>query len=180
MQSPEFAQKVWCVIQRTGGGRYLKKPSHILESAYRHQFSPFIMDCYFIDFDGRRYVPVYGRFEIRPYDGSRALVSLPVFPLRIARDNGLVDQEALISRGRESVSYPSISHRYYDGWTHSKTPSGRRPVPEREERFDSDVMIDIVRPLEHEPAWRPPEMKPDLYEMDHRGLGDTSQDIDQD
>ena len=116
VQNSEFAQKVWRVVQRTGGRRYLKRPDHIPASAFKYQTSPFTIDCYFVDFNGRHFVPVYGRFEILPYHGVRTLASLSTFPLRIALKNGVADREVLISRGKEFVSYTrSVAHRYYDG-----------------------------------------------------------------
>lgn len=180
VQNGEFTQKVWCVVQRTGGRRYLKRPDHIPEGAFKHQLSPIIIDCYFVDFDGRRYVPVYGRFEIRPYHGLRTLTSLSAFPLRIAVKKGLVDRDDLISRGKEFVSYRTVAHRYYDGWSHTRTSDGRKPLPEFEEKFDSEVIVDFALTLERQPGWRPLEKEPDLYEMDRSELGDMSQDIDRD
>ncbi|KAK3394961.1 hypothetical protein B0H63DRAFT_462453 [Podospora didyma] len=181
VQHSDYAQKVWRIIQRTGGRRYLNRPDHIPESAFKHQISPFVIDCYFVDFDGRRYVPIYGRFEILPYHGVRTLTSLPAFPLRIALKNGMANRKDLISRGREFVSYAAtVAHRYYDGWGHTRAPDGRKQFPELEEKFDSEVIVDFGLTLEQRPDWRPSGKETDLYEMDRSELGDPSQNIDQD
>ncbi|KAK3368858.1 hypothetical protein B0T24DRAFT_533110, partial [Lasiosphaeria ovina] len=181
VQNPEFAQNVWCVVQRTGGRRYLKRPDHISAGAFKYQISPFVIDCYYLDFDGRQLVPVHGCFVIHPYPGVRALSSLPIFPFRVASKTGLTDRETLISRGKEFMSYTNgFAHRYYDGRGCTRKPDGRKPIPEYEEKFDSEIIIDFGQALEQNPDWRPLDTKKTVHEMDRSELGDPSQNIDQD
>ncbi|KAF9784862.1 hypothetical protein IL306_006565 [Fusarium sp. DS 682] len=178
----DFVHKVWRVVQRTGGRRYMRRPDHISESSFRYQFSAFVVDCYFIDFDGKHFVPVFGQFEIDFFDGVQPVSSLPVFPLRIAEKDGLVHRDQLEARSREFIDHTSVRHRYYGGWSHARTIGGRKPE-EADENFDSDVVIDYARALEHVPAWRPSTDDPQLYAMDHAELGQmggAAQDIDQD
>ncbi|KAG5789276.1 hypothetical protein H9Q69_011673 [Fusarium xylarioides] len=178
----DFVHKVWRVVQRTGGRRYMRRPDHVPESSFRYQFSPFVVDCYFIDFDGRHFVPVFGQFEIDFFDDVQPVSSLPVFPLRIAEKDGLVHRDQLEDRSREFVDYTSVQHRYYCGWSHGRTIGGMK-LEEANENFDSDVVTDYRRALEHNPAWRPLTDDPQLYAMDHAELGQmggVAQDIDQD
>jgi len=180
VKDAEYAQKIWRVIQRTGGRRYLGSPDHVPGAACKHQLSPFIIDCYFLDFDGSQYVPVYGRFGVLPYHGVQSLISLSAFPLRIALKNGLVNQDDLASRGREFFSCTTAAHRYYAGWSHTRTPDGRKGPPESEEKFDSEVIVDFELAFEQRPDWRPLEKKPYLYDLDRSELGDLSRDVSQD
>lgn len=178
----DFVHKVWRVVQRTGGRRYMRRPDHIPESSFRYQFSPFVVDCYFIDFDGRHFVPVFGQFEIDFFDDVQPVSSLPVCPLRIAEKDGLVHRDQLEARSREFIDHTSVRHRYYCGWSHGRTIGGMK-LEEANENFDSDVVIDYRRALEHIPAWRPSTDDPQLYAMDHAELGQMgglAQDIDQD
>ncbi|KAF5700466.1 aaa family ATPase [Fusarium mundagurra] len=68
-----------------------------------------------------------------------------------------------------------LARRSENGWSeiHEKA----------NENFDSDVVTDYHRALEHNPAWRPPTDDPQLYAADHAELGQmggVAQDIDQD
>ncbi|KAF5228716.1 hypothetical protein FANTH_14409 [Fusarium anthophilum] len=178
----DFVHKVWRVVQRTGGRRYMRRPDHVPESSFRYQFSPFVVDCYYIDFDGRHFVPVFGQFEIDFFDDVQPVSSLPVFPLRIAEKDGLVHRDQLEARSREFIDHTSVRHRYYCGWSHGMTIGGMK-LEEANENFDSDVIVDYRRALAHVPAWRPSDDDPQLHAMDHAELSQTggvAQDIDQD
>ncbi|KAI1131677.1 hypothetical protein F5Y10DRAFT_285609 [Nemania abortiva] len=179
VKASDFVQKVWCVIQRTGGRRYMKPPDHIPESTFRHQFSPFVVDCYFIDYDGKNFVPVFGQFEINFFDGAEPISSLPMFPLRIAEKEALIRRDELEARASDFIAYTNLCHRYYVGWSHTRTPDGRK-CNEVEQRFDGEVIVDYLRAIENVPSWKPSGNDPQLYAMDRAELGALAQDIDQD
>ncbi|KAI1419319.1 hypothetical protein F5Y12DRAFT_720843 [Xylaria sp. FL1777] len=175
----DFIHKIWRVIQRTGGRRYMTNPTHIPESIFQHQFSSFVVDCYFIDYDGKHFVPVFGQFEIAFFDSAAPLSSLPIFPLRIAEKDGLVRRDELEARAWEFIANTKLCHRHYVGWSHTRTPDGKQWT-EVEQRFDSEVVVDYLRAIEQFPSWKPSGDDPQLYSMDHAELDGTAQDIDQD
>lgn len=54
--------------------------------------------CSYVDFDGAQFGPVSVTFTILPYGGSKDVRSLPIYPLKFAKDSNLRDN--LIKRGR--------------------------------------------------------------------------------
>ncbi|KAJ4297508.1 hypothetical protein N0V90_005400 [Kalmusia sp. IMI 367209] len=181
VNKPDTVQKTWIVIQRTGGRRYMSRPDHIPETSFQYQFSPFVVDCYSIDYDGMNYIPVYGQFRIDFFGSIYAVSSLPVFPFRIAEKEGIVNRDELKAHAKKFIQYTSaVSHQYYYGWTHSRTPSGIRVSPDQEEKLDSEVIVDFERALEHIALWRPSLKDPSLFVMDHSELGSSGEDISED
>jgi hypothetical protein len=60
--------------------------------------TPFKVHCAYIDFDGKQFGPVSFKFVIQPYGGVKDIKSLPVYPLRFAKDAKF--REKLIERGK--------------------------------------------------------------------------------
>jgi hypothetical protein len=60
--------------------------------------TPFKVHCAYIDFDGKQFGPVSFKFAIQPYGGMKDIKSLPVYPLRFAKD--VKFREKLIERGK--------------------------------------------------------------------------------
>lgn len=62
----ETPQKIWRVIQATGGRKYLFPPDYdeYKLKNWQDKYSPFTIDCYYLDYDGAHIVPVFGRFTI--------------------------------------------------------------------------------------------------------------------
>jgi len=86
------------------------------ESLYRRHdtASPFIIDCYSIDFDGSHLGGVQKQIEIRPYEGEKPVTSLPVYPLKFLPDLEKA-KERLLVRGRCFLKMLDVSHKYYEG-----------------------------------------------------------------
>lgn len=60
--------------------------------------TPVKVHCAYIDFDGKQFGPVSGTFTIQPYGSEKDVKSLPVYPLRFAKDVAI--QKKLIDRGK--------------------------------------------------------------------------------
>jgi hypothetical protein len=84
VKDKNIPHRVWKVVQRTGGRRYLSRPENIPRGDYSNKFSPFVLDCYHLDYDGIRYVPSYKQFIINDFDGTQPVNSLPLYPFSVA------------------------------------------------------------------------------------------------
>jgi hypothetical protein len=74
------------------------------------------LDCTSTGFDGEQYFPVGENYSIKPYEGERDILELPIYPLRCRPDyEGIL--QALLERGKKFRALDRVSHRYYDGLT---------------------------------------------------------------
>lgn len=185
-------QKTWKIIQATGGRRYLSEPEERI-TGWETKFSPFVLDCYHLDFDGTKFVRVYHRFEIEMFENPILVSSLRVMPLVVAERTGLANIEHLRKRGMEFLSYsePSPSHhREYHGVTVTQSPSGgplyRRDAGEIDarplftERVDSQVVVDFERAIRANPDWGPVNNEIELFKIDPSELDDRMDDVEKD
>ncbi|CAI7662050.1 unnamed protein product [Penicillium bialowiezense] len=159
-------QKIWRVVQARGGRRFMARPAS-MKGEYRPSFSPMKLDCFFLDYDGSRFLPIYETFEIKPFDGEQPITSLLLVPLSVAeRDLKAVNREELLHQGRQFVKYTSgPCHLDYSGHSQSFTPQGEKLVRLvdhvargallHSERVSSEVMVDFARAVEAIPEWQP-------------------------
>lgn len=165
VKDKNIPQKVWKIIQRTGGRKYMSRPEHIQRGSFENKFSPFMLDCYYLDYDGTRFVPVFHRFTINKFDDIQGVTFLPVYPFEVAVNAGLVTREALIKRGQHFVQCTKICHRHYSGRTQYRAPNGVQlstrlaensgNIYVFSESVESEVMIDFERALQEIPDWKP-------------------------
>lgn len=170
-------QKVWRVIQITGGRRLLSvegSPSTI-DALRVKPSSPYQIDCYYLDFDGNRFGPVHRRFQIRPFEGRREITSLDVHPIEYqANHEDLITN--LTKRGADFVGLTQVSHKYFKGRTIVWGPDGARitsPLNERKahgvsypEQVESPVIVDFNRTIQLNPEWGPNLNIGELAEQD--------------
>ncbi|KAF2733832.1 hypothetical protein EJ04DRAFT_604115 [Polyplosphaeria fusca] len=127
VKNKKVPQKIWKVIQRTSGRRYMTPP---IDDHYDHsapwflKFTPFVIDCFHIDYDGSRYVRTYETLRIEHFEGFQPVTSLLVLPLQAAEEEGLVDRKVLIARGQDFVKCTRASHREYVGRNQILRPNG--------------------------------------------------------
>jgi len=176
-------QKIWKIIQRTGGRRFLARPTSGkgAELDFEKIVTPFVIDCYYVDFDGERYVPVFEQFSITEFEETQPLASLPIIPFQTAERGGLVDKEALITRAHNFKECTKVSHRYYTGRTLVTDPTGFKlsnlelgnvkNVSRYSERVESEVIIDFGRTLQEIPSWKPGLDKLQLFRMEDKEVG---------
>ncbi|KAK3953875.1 hypothetical protein QBC32DRAFT_396748 [Pseudoneurospora amorphoporcata] len=171
-------QKIWKVIQRTGGKRTSAFEPATLSSGGRRDSSQsvetFVIDCFHFDHDDNRYVQTYHRFIIDRFEGRVPVLSLPILPIQVAEREDLVDRSALIKRGKVFVKVcTQPSHMQYTGRNQVLRPNGAQlhekdaDVPENATRYaewiESEVMVDFERALQEMPGWRPGLQELDLY-----------------
>ncbi|WQF76561.1 Putative AAA+ ATPase domain, ATPase, AAA-type, core [Colletotrichum destructivum] len=107
--------------------------------------NPFILSCAYIDFDGKAFGPVAKKFNISPFGELKSIKSLPVYPLRYARDPQA--QQNIALRGQMLLDVAKFKAMYYVGAT----------LDNRDE-IDSQVVIDFNEALADEDrrkAWEP-------------------------
>ena len=169
-------QKVWKVIQRTGGRRYMTRPEHITRGSFEDKFTAFVLDCYHLNYDGIVFPPTFHQFEIDHYDGLQSMASLPVLPFEVAVKENLVNREDLMRRGQQFLDYTKVSHCYYSGRSQDRAPDGNRLTVDKvwpranitlnSEIVESQVMIDFEQAFKINPAWLPRGDMLQPYKMD--------------
>ncbi|KAL6718250.1 hypothetical protein ACLMJK_004338 [Lecanora helva] len=114
--------------------------------------TPFVIDCFSIDCDGKRYGPKSKRIVISEYKGKRSIESFDAYPAKFHPRYNAVRQ-ALITRGRRFWDLATGKHRYYSGATVKES----REVPRRpyynyiiqDEEIHEEVMIDQAAAVTH-------------------------------
>ncbi|KAJ5150895.1 uncharacterized protein N7482_010147 [Penicillium canariense] len=143
VRSPAAKQiQLYRVIRATGGRPLYSlagdPPANYAGVKLKDQgYSPgsFIVECFYIDFDGAQYGPVNRTFQIRKYEGERDMTALPVYPLQCDPDHESI-REAMVTRGEifAVLSNPQkTAHKQYRGLTLDKHP----------EQVESQVIIDF-------------------------------------
>jgi hypothetical protein len=162
-------QRVWRVIQCTGGRSYLSTDgSHDrVDGPGVQKYSPLFLDCYHIDFNGKRFGPVHHQFKIPPFEHARDVTVLEVVPMEyVDKSDKLL--EHLTQRGQDFIDATRVCHRYFVGRTLVWTPNGTRLPNLHAEDVDSPVMVDFDRTLQFNPTWTPEFGIPSLAEQDGR------------
>ncbi|KAM0794220.1 hypothetical protein BDR22DRAFT_895391 [Usnea florida] len=135
----ERAQKRAYIVLHVTGGRSLTRsaqrfktrdeffPREVVQekAAYLAKYpksTPFVLDCFYLDFDGTNFGPRPAKFMFKEYDGEKPIRSLEVFP---ARFDGSTKQteKALIKRGKRFVKLAQVEHKYYSGSTIKESPA---------------------------------------------------------
>jgi hypothetical protein len=131
-----------------------------------NDFNPFLLDCYYIDFDGYQWRPVFRRFEIEKFEDNVLITSLNVVPLDKAAEAGLVNTEQRQHIGEQFLDCIQATHRFFDGRTLDRNSDGdvlylqesdewkseRRAFPEQ---LEGKVMVDLTTAIQANPNWRP-------------------------
>ncbi|KAK3319532.1 hypothetical protein B0T19DRAFT_487869 [Cercophora scortea] len=153
-------QKLWRVVQATGGRSYLSLDSSSSDGSNAQKTRPLTLDCYYIDFDGRFFGPIYERFFIGAFEETKDVTTLDVFPAGFSPEyHDLITR--LTARGQEFVKATKMSHKFFKGRTLARTPSGHRvkatdtDMPLHPEVVESAVIVDFDRTLQFNPGWSP-------------------------
>lgn len=78
--------------------------------------SPFVLDCFYLDFDGTNFGPLPEKVMLQDYDGEVPVNSLEAFPLRFD-DSPIQTEKILIKRGKRFVKLARVDHKNYSGET---------------------------------------------------------------
>ncbi|XXH01268.1 hypothetical protein Hte_007622 [Hypoxylon texense] len=105
------------------------------EKAFQ-KVSPFTIDAFHLDFDGKKYRLVQDKYEIQRYTGEAPITSLTVFPLRFFAESTRAEtSQMLLKRGLNFQGLASVdaAHREYRGMT----------LDTEREDIDGRVIIDF-------------------------------------
>ncbi|KAK0639604.1 hypothetical protein B0T16DRAFT_383304 [Cercophora newfieldiana] len=120
----------------------------------------FVVRAYYIEYTGEEFCTVTKSFSIPPFTGIRKVTSLPVHPMRFARDHEeLLDIGVQI--GDKMLHYLDTKQGSYNAWTVMKTPKGDPVwdvdgvIMKHPEHINSEIMIDFAEAFQACPTWRP-------------------------
>ncbi|KAI9740302.1 MAG: hypothetical protein M1834_004880 [Cirrosporium novae-zelandiae] len=84
--------------------------------AYRipGKISPFVIDCYYMDFDGMRYGPIAKAFEIQKYNDLKEVTSLPIYPIKFTKDPEGIKKK-FFTKGKKFLEVSRREYRQYSG-----------------------------------------------------------------
>jgi len=113
------------------------------------------LHCVHVDFDGQKLGPVSTKISIFKFDGEKDVTSLPVFPLRFAKDPNAGEspkqsfRERLIARGEMFVDVIGMKPMHYNG-----------PTLDPRDEVDSQVVIDFEEAFSSkENEYEPPALE---------------------
>ena len=173
------------VLATTGGRKLLldrhirnpngdEEPESFFHTSGGH--SPFVVDCFYYDFDGTNFGAILRSLTIPKYEGKIPIVHLAVYPESLGGDANKNVKTILAERGRKFVQLCSISaiaHRTYTGRTLDDPP----------EEVDSQVIIDChmaaIVPSDQRPdkaQWMPTLGMTQPTEPDEREISETHTD----
>lgn len=173
LTTPEIFQNRYNMLWRvtgTAGGR----PNLSTAQARKANLepSPFKVNCYYIDYDGKYFCPTTHTFSITPFKGEVEVTSLDFFPLRFMKGG---QSSVLNHSNKRKTTFDGIksgfTHFYYSGPTLVVHPCGCSLQKENlhQEYVESEVIVDFRTTLLENPGWRPkPSWKPPPIEQRER------------
>ena len=104
--------------------RWLNPQELLAKEAYLAKYpktTPFVLDCFYLDFDGTNFGPRPEKFMFQEYDGEVPINSLEVFPAKFD-ESPKQTEKALVKRGKRFVKLTRVDHKYYSGKTIRELP----------------------------------------------------------
>lgn len=106
-------EQVYRVMQVCGGRKHLvDKDDKPFSVVGRTKVSNLVIDCFYLDFDGKQFRPVPKEIVISPYQDLRAVTSLEAYPLKFG---GEEKAKELVERGKKFVRLAQVAHKKYAG-----------------------------------------------------------------
>ncbi|KAF1991107.1 P-loop containing nucleoside triphosphate hydrolase protein [Aulographum hederae CBS 113979] len=96
----------------------------------------YLLHCYYVDWNGKRYGRRVDILAIPEYDGSERVLDLPAYPLEMHPSTELI-RETLVERGRRFESFAGVLYRAYDGIAVDKGSS-----PPQRKHIKGRIVID--------------------------------------
>lgn len=118
----------------------------------------FLVECYFLDFDGEHFVPWLFTLGIEPYSGSRRIQDLCLHPLRFAECPEEV-LELHKAQGRKYLQCIELRHLSLEGCGLLYEPDGDRALTRKGEPWPvtvgyvGEVYVDVKEALRINPYW---------------------------
>ncbi|KAN0108720.1 hypothetical protein V8E51_008462 [Hyaloscypha variabilis] len=145
-------RQAYRIISISSAGHQVFPPWRIKwdKEAKAKEETPIVLNCVYIDFDGKHLGPMVKTVRIPRYDKEKAVTSLEVFPLRFAEEKfralaskkgeepSKTLREKLIERGRLFMDMTGFKHMRYNGVT----------LDTRDE-VDSNVVVDFQEAFSH-------------------------------
>jgi hypothetical protein len=103
--------QVYRVLQVTGGRKSLTARAGS-KVPFQRTISDLVIDCFYLDFDGKQYGTKPFTISIRPYDDLMPVTDLLTYPLVYDKEMSEAD---LINRGKKFAELGKVSHRRYKG-----------------------------------------------------------------
>ncbi|EFX00278.1 aaa family ATPase [Grosmannia clavigera kw1407] len=115
----------------------------------------FVVNCYYIDFDGESYGAVKHSLNIKYFEGERDIARLNMIPIRFMEGaDAFIDR--LREQGRRFQNYIKIRHLAYQGWNLISTPTGEAIGDKSHlEHIDSNVIVDFAEGFQHFSSHKP-------------------------
>lgn len=116
-----------------------------------HEITSFLIDCFYVDFDGRRAGPRSKRFVVQRYNGTRPIKLLPLYPAFLHPKHQQIQQK-LLARGRLFPEVAMGAHKRYDGDTFREANQTSRSYNNfviDQAEVHSEVMLDQATGVEH-------------------------------
>ena len=125
----------------------------------------FKMRCYYIDYNGTTFGPMFYTFSIYPFEGEREIRSLGIYPLRFAAGaSGIRDR--LRKRGEKFLDFTTSQLRFCHGKTLTCQPDGsslergsgaqlKCELTSPSRLVDSEVIIDFKEVIRIFPNYAP-------------------------
>ncbi|KAI0860003.1 P-loop containing nucleoside triphosphate hydrolase protein [Xylaria cubensis] len=142
------------IIKVTGGREALTRwrdppPDHASVKLKEKGYLPgsFIIECFYIHYDGIQFGPVNETFQIPKFHGDRDITSLPIMPLRYDERCAELRKD-LLKRGNEFAKLcnpEQVAHKQYKGLTLDK----------RQDQVHSEVIIDFQLAFIEKPESKP-------------------------
>lgn len=147
---------------KPGGSLSYPSPPH-KEGVSLDRQDAFNVQCWRLSFDGKNYVPVQKTIEIRRYDNTREITSLPVYPIRFDAHHWQ-NRQKLVQQGRAFERYATGDgkgsiHQTYQGPNLEEESKGQQ--------IDSEVIIDFQEAFNHNDFWLPRQINPEAHSIGH-------------
>jgi ATPase family associated with various cellular activities (AAA) len=126
--------RLQALASRTDSERYWERDT---DEKYKGKKSMFVIDCYHIDFDGKKFRPIHKTFSIANFPQDQPIDSLDVFPLRFVPEPERSSiRTELLRRGETfmGLTRNKSSHREYVGMTIDE---------DVKEEIDSRIIVDF-------------------------------------
>ncbi|KAI0184137.1 P-loop containing nucleoside triphosphate hydrolase protein [Xylaria flabelliformis] len=102
--------------------------------------------CYYIDYDGQAFRPVFDQIDIEYYHGEKEVSNLMAYPLKFAREEKKI-YNLLLSRGESFKQFVHNQRLYYSGRSIDNKTDARH--------YEGEVIIDFEEALLNHPEWTP-------------------------
>ncbi|KAL2856501.1 hypothetical protein BJY01DRAFT_179464 [Aspergillus pseudoustus] len=107
--------------------------------------------CYYIDFDGKFYIPIRREVTIERFDGEREVTSLPIYPARCMPQPS-EHMDGPQKQGLRFVNYIAERQMLYQGWALQR---GEEKEGLERGYISSSVIIDPGEAFRSVPDWQP-------------------------